>query len=144
MKKFILFLLIGLLGTTPLSAEENFCGSKEPHAIDQWFDKAMENKFSTLEMREVQAQHYQKWDAELNRVYKKLMTSLKPKEKELLKKAQKAWLDFFETEKTLLSQSIYQGGGTLAPLVLSSAATQMIKARACQLSQHWEAKNNPP
>lgn len=140
MKKIILASLFLLLPGLALQAEENFCGAKEPHPIDVWRAKAMKDKVSTIAMREVQAEAYQKWDAQLNQDYQKLLKSLKPQEQVFLRKAQRKWLGFFESENQLLSDVIYHGGGSLAPLILSDAATEMIKRRTCQLKQHWKAK----
>ena len=98
----------------PTFAAENFCDTGNPHPIDVWFEQAMDKTDRiTVNIRNVQAEAYRRWDKELNRVYRDLLTKLKDPDKNRLKEPQRAWIKFQEAEvKWLWSEAMYGQGGT--------------------------------
>jgi len=54
--------------------------------------------YTTAGMLNCSSQALDKWDKELNRVYKELIKELSPEEKELLKQSQLQWIKFRDAE----------------------------------------------
>ena len=52
-----------LLLSMGIAAAEPFCGGDAPHPIDVWFDKTIESQTTTADIRAVQAEAHQRWDA---------------------------------------------------------------------------------
>jgi len=126
------FLLLLSMG---IAAAEPFCGGDAPHPIDVWFDKTIESKTTTADIRAVQAEAHQRWDAVLNQLYKDVMAKLSGRNGEQFKQAQRNWLRFREAEMQFLSTAVYTDG-TMAPVILSDVGLKMLKTRVCQLMTH--------
>jgi uncharacterized protein YecT (DUF1311 family) len=124
-----------LLLSIGIAAAEPFCGGDAPHPIDVWFDKTIESKTTTADIRAVQAEAHQRWDAVLNQLYKDIMAKLSGRDGKQFKQAQRNWLGFRETEMQFLSTSVYTDG-TMAPVILSDVGLKMLKTRVCQLMTH--------
>ena len=138
-----LFLL--LLCCQSVLAQENFCETGKPHAIDLWFEKAMDKTEGvTVNIRNVQGEAYSRWDKELNRVYGELLNKFNDEDKKKLKEAQRAWVKFRDAESDLLwAEALYGGaGGTLAPVAVSDAARMIVRQRVCTLVQYQKMTNN--
>jgi uncharacterized protein YecT (DUF1311 family) len=127
--------LLLLLSMDIVSAAEPFCGGDAPHLIDVWFDKTIESKTTTADIRAVQAEAHQRWDAVLNQLYKDVMAKLSGRDSEQFKQAQRNWLRFREAEMQFLSTAVYTDG-TMAPVILSDVGLKMLKTRVCQLMTH--------
>jgi uncharacterized protein YecT (DUF1311 family) len=124
-----------LLFSMGIAAAEPFCGGDAPHPIDVWFDKTIESKTTTADIRAVQAEAHQRWDAVLNQLYKDVMAKLSGHDGEQFKQAQRNWLRFREAEMQFLSTAVYTDG-TMAPVILSDIGLKMLKTRVCQLMTH--------
>ena len=123
-----------LVAALPAHAAEEFCGSGKPHSIDVRTDAGMEKATTTVDMREVQGRAYQAWDRELNRVYRELLRGLDKDSAAKLKKAQKAWLLWRDSETAWLwSEAMHGNSGTAGPLNVSGAGTEMVRQRTCDL-----------
>ncbi|PZQ08190.1 MAG: DUF1311 domain-containing protein [Aliarcobacter butzleri] len=92
---------------------------------------------------------YELWDKELNIYYRKLMSKLTAKEKELLKESQKKWLEF--RDKTIEFNSLmldrnYDQEGTMFLLARASVAdsdiSEIIKNRVLYLKNWYDKLNN--
>ena len=92
---------------------------------------------------------YELWDKELNIYYRKLMSKLTAKEKELLKESQKKWLE--SRDKTIEFNSLmldknYDQEGTMFLLdranVADSDISEIIKNRALYLKNWYDKLNN--
>lgn len=73
--------LLSLLLVLPAGAgaAENFCDTGSPHPIDEEFDhRVAQSGGVTVHIRNAQAEAYERWDAELNRIYREL-TDLLPR-----------------------------------------------------------------
>ena len=127
--------LLLLLSMGIVSAAEPFCGGDAPHPIDVWFDKTIASKTTTADIRAVQAEAHQRWDAVLNQLYKDVMAKLSGHDGEQFKQAQRNWLRFREAEMQFLSTAVYTDG-TMAPVILSDVGLKMLKTRVCQLMTH--------
>lgn len=72
---------------------------------------------------------YRKSDAELNKLYKKIMARLKkdPKATELLVAAQRAWIAFRDAECGFQSSGV--AGGSAGPMIYSSCLDRLTTSR---------------
>ena len=138
-------LILSAVPSQSVLAQENFCETGKPHAIDLWFDKAMDKTGGvTANIRDVQGEAYSRWDKELNRVYGELLKKFNDEDKKRLREAQRAWLKFLDAESDLLwAEALYGGtGGTLAPVAVSDAARMIVRQRVCTLLQYQKLANN--
>jgi uncharacterized protein YecT (DUF1311 family) len=71
-----------------------------------------------MEMNQTAAQGYYKADAELNKVYKVLMSKLDEKGKSLLIKAENDWIKYRDSH-CKFEASFYEGG-SMQPMIYSS------------------------
>ncbi len=110
-KRILLFLLISLLITSVSSAQEP--ESKDP----------CEDAMTTVEMQECLGQQYQKWDTELNLVYKKIRSKLSAARKPKLKEAQLAWIVF--RDKSAEFEASEEEGGSIYSLVYLSVMASL-------------------
>jgi len=75
-------------------------------------------------------------DGELNRIYKKLIASLKPEGKKSLRAEQRAWLKQRDPKCKMEANSEAEGG-SMWPMVYNSCREQLTKARILQLRK-WK------
>lgn len=87
------------------------------------------NAVTQGEMNQCAAQQYKAADKELNDLYKQITTRLKddPKAKQLLVKAQRAWIDFRDAECEFSASGVE--GGSVYPLIHTDCITAQTKAR---------------
>lgn len=96
-----------------------------------------DNAQSTVDMGNCAGEEYKKADAELNSVYKQLMSSLEDREYEaLLKTAQQAWLKYRDAHCDF--EAFENRGGTIYPVMHRSCLTTMTKARTKELREQLE------
>ncbi len=129
----------------PIHMPEKFCDMGEPHVIDIWFAEEMDKTGGiTVNIRDVQAEAYSRWDKELNLVYGELLKKLDGESKKQLKEAQRAWIAFRDAEfKLIWAEGLYGGiGGTLAPIAVSDASREIVRQRVCTLRQYQKVANN--
>ena len=84
-------------------------------------------------MNQCSAQDYARSDAELNRVYKRIMAGLDGHSQQLLKAAQRDWITFRDDECKY--QNTQNEGGSIYPLVYNGCLTALTKDRIKQLKQ---------
>lgn len=135
MKRFAIAFLL----SAPMVAHsaEVYCDTARPHSIDVELAESLEAGGGvTSEMRDAQGRAHEQWDAELNRVYTSLAASLEPAERTSLRDAQRAWLAFREAETTFWWSPSISDEGTMAPVVVSGRAIEMLRARTCELSRY--------
>jgi uncharacterized protein YecT (DUF1311 family) len=129
----------------PEQEMEIFCETGEPHAIDIWFAEEMgKTGGRTPNTLDVQNEAYNRWDKELNLVYRELLEKLDDGSKKQLKEAQRAWIAFRDAEFNLLwAEGLYGGvGGTLAPIAVNEARRVFVRQRVCALQMHREVADN--
>jgi uncharacterized protein YecT (DUF1311 family) len=114
--KIFWLLLVFILFILPV---KGFSEEKEKkHPIDVWLEKCMEKEnYTTAGMLNCSSQALDKWDKELNRVYKELIKKLSPEEKELLKQSQLQWIRFRDAEFKWIESFYNSRKGTMFPLM---------------------------
>lgn len=108
--------------------------------IEKYAEKYMSYDWSTAGMRSATYSVAEGYDKILNKYYKKLLAVLKPADKPVLIKAQKAWITFRDSENKLvdtISKDEYSGGGTIQQLNDASAYEGLIKDRAITIFGHY-------
>lgn len=134
--KFLAFALMSSISMVSHSAEV-FCDTERPHPIDAELAQALDTSGGvTSQMRDAQGRAHERWDAELNRVYTSLAASLEPEERTSLRDAQRAWLAFREAETKFWWSPSISDGGSLAPVLVSGRALDILRARTCELSRY--------
>lgn len=89
---------------------------------------------TTVEMRDCAGKVYKEVDAELNKVYKQLMSKLEDEGHKLaLKSAQQAWIKYRDTNCEY--EAYLNRGGTIYPAVYTGCLTRMTKARTTELQE---------
>jgi uncharacterized protein YecT (DUF1311 family) len=99
-------------------------------------EKACEDAMSTAEMRECVNRRYAEVDGELNQVYRQLLSQLGSKRQELLRKAQRAWIEFRDKNAAFVASEFLDG--TLYPLLEVSERTAMTERRVEDLRDHLQ------
>jgi uncharacterized protein YecT (DUF1311 family) len=137
MRRFKVFwiLLVFILFILPV---KGFSEEKEKkHPIDVWLESCIEKNWTTAGMRMCTSQALDKWDKELNMVYKELIKKLSPEEKELLNQSQLQWIKFRDAEFKWIS-GLYLGIGTNIPLEKMSIMLDIVKERVKMLKEYLE------
>lgn len=120
------------------------------HPLDKEMERCMDEDPSTTGIIQCSDAFYEKWDAELNRVYKELMALLPKEGGELLRGAQRAWIPWRDREKELLDEvysTLYDrtGGGTMWSVAHAGSFVELPRARALELLGYLEeAKAGKP
>ena len=81
-------------------------------------------------------QAYKKWDQELNKNYRTLMSKLKPAAKPLLKSVQLSWIRYRDNEFKLIDSIFDDIPGTMYIPMRIDEKMQIVKQRALALASH--------
>jgi len=108
------------------------------HPIDQWLSDCMAKDPSTQGMLSCLEEGYRRWDAELNRVYKELMSRLAPKEQGTLKESQIAWLKQRDETFKLLQIIYAKKDGTMFLTMKAADRVDIVQKRALELSSYLD------
>lgn len=97
-------------------------------------ERGCKDAVSTAEMRTCANERYEAADAELNRVYRQLVSRLSDKRRKKLRAAQQAWITFRDKNATFTSSVVE--GGTMYPIMEVMELTTATKQRTEQLRAH--------
>jgi uncharacterized protein YecT (DUF1311 family) len=109
--------------------------------VEKYMEKYMEYDYSTVGMVDASYSAAHQYDSLLNKYYKKLLSVLNQSDKQVLIKAQKAWINFRDTESKLIdtmSKEEYSGGGTVQGIIDASSYLKLIKNRVIAILEHLE------
>jgi uncharacterized protein YecT (DUF1311 family) len=152
MKAWIFALALGLSATLPAVAadDQKFpTDDQQNNPIDIWYDDAMgKTNGSTYAMINVEGKAYEKWDAELNVVYLRLLHKLNTQDQARLKDAERHWIAWRDSEYAFSDGfwSTASGNqmGTLDRFAAIHEKVETIRARALQLMEYEEDLAHPP
>lgn len=122
MKK-LLFTFLLLFAAIPLMAQ------KYDHPIDKAIEDCMEKDMSTAGMVKCLNEAYDKYDNELNRLYKILMKGLDEESAKELKSAQVEWIVFRDKEFKLIDAVYSKLEGTMYIPMRVSDRIEIVKKR---------------
>ena len=114
------------------------------HPIDKEINRCVDTTPSTHGMMDCIEEGKKKWDRELNRLYKELMTTLSKEGQSALRTAQKAWIPWRDREFTLIDETYstiytFLGGGSLLLMNASAASMEVVRRRTLELDQLLKA-----
>ena len=127
-------LLLFLLLPTITSAQETQGPTKHP--IDAALDICMEKDPATAGMVRCTDVAFKKWDQEMNKNYRRLMSTLKPAGKRLLRSAQLSWIAYRDNEFKLIDSIFDDIQGTMYIPMRIDSKLQIVKQRALALVSH--------
>jgi uncharacterized protein YecT (DUF1311 family) len=103
------------------------------HPIDIWFEKNIGKDMSTAGMRLTTNQTQKMWDAEMNKLYSRLMVRLNSKQKSALRESQRNWLKFRDAKFKEIYEIIFAQEGTMWHLVADGERMETVRTRALEL-----------
>ena len=92
-----------------------------------------------LEMNRTADAKYKKADAELNKVYKQLISILNQSEKLLLIQAEKDWVKF--RDSSCKFESSQYEGGSIKPLIYSTCLEELTRKRISEIKASIKERN---
>ncbi len=113
--------------------------AEEQHPLDKEYQACTTKNYSTLGMIECSAQAEKKWDAELNKVYRALSSKLNPEGKKQLKKSQRQWLKYRDSEFETIVTIYGAMEGTMWRVIASSDRVEVVKQRVLTLQGYLAA-----
>ena len=109
----------------------------QPPAVGQERDEADEgpcpDAMTQYAMNRCAAEEFQKADAELNKIYRQLVTDAGPAEKVKLRAAQLAWIKFRDAHGDY--EAFGNTGGSIYPMVYSFCLAEVTRERTRQFKE---------
>lgn len=107
--------------------------------IERFASEKINVDFSTVGMNDAITQLNDGYDRLMNKYYKKLMSGLDVADKEILKQAQRSWIQYRDNQIKLirlLANDKYSGGGTIQTNICAGEIMSLTKDRVIQLFQY--------
>lgn len=124
-----------LLGTSGFGMAED---RELKHPIDSWYDQCQDKDPSTAGIVQCAAEAGERWDAELNLVYKKLLANLSPEQKSQIKESQRQWISFRDRESEFMGGLYGSFQGTMWRPVAADAVMRLTRDRTLELQKYLE------
>ncbi len=141
-KKLALSLILLSMIST-LYAKNNIWNKE--HEIDSWTAAALSKAGGvTSEIRNVYAKAYKKWDDELNRLYKILLSKLDNPAKQDLRVAQRQWIKYRDSEFKYIENVIQKNNGTISLVMSDERMVRLVRDRVLVLRAYIYIIDNPP
>ncbi|MBP7978838.1 MAG: DUF1311 domain-containing protein [Sebaldella sp.] len=131
MKKFILFLVFTLAVSSFANYESDLLGRMKP--VEQKSGSMLDSAQTTAEMINAVSYASNEWDAELNKIYKLLMSSLSKDSQNSLRNAQRSWIK--ERDKKIAREN---SGGTIDLVNKNSIFLEETKKRTIELARIYD------
>jgi uncharacterized protein YecT (DUF1311 family) len=112
------------------------------HPIDAWLAAHVNDDISTAGMRHNILMAQQKWEAEMNLVYQRLIHQLTPPQQASLRKAQQQWLKFRDAEGAAIQEIVSSQLGTIHQLSGTNRGMQLVRQRALDLISYEQELEN--
>ena len=107
--------------------------------IERFASERINVDFSTAGMNDAITQLNDGYDRLMNKYYKKLMSGLDVADREILKQAQRSWIQYLDNHVKLirlLANEKYSGGGTIQTNICAGEIMSLTKDRVIQLFQY--------
>ena len=118
------------------------------HAADHPLEAAdaacYDDAMTTVAMVECAGASFDRWDAELNRQYKRLMALLAPEEQQALRDSQRKWIAFRDAEFAFMAAAHSRMQGSMYQPLHVEARKELVKARALQLASQAAVLDDEP
>lgn len=112
--------------------------------IEEKKRQKLDINYSTNRMIIVLLDANKEYDKLLNKYYIQLINSLNETDREVLKKSQRNWIEFRESEKELnsvLMNDYFSGGGTIQRVIAASKVLDITKDRVIELYRYLSRKS---
>lgn len=109
------------------------------YKIEKLAEKKISINYSTIGMSNTVFELEKNYDKLLNKYYKILAEKLNYEDKEKLKKSQKNWLKFRDSERILvgiISKTQYSGGGTIQSNIRAGKICDITKKRVYEIKEY--------
>ena len=126
----------------PGPLQEKAAAGAAKHPIDAWLEECTAKDESTVGQIACLATAYEKWDAELNRVYQALKEKLPESARPALKAAQIAWLKYRDEEFNLMGALYDPLDGSMYRLMKAADRVDFVRKRALELTSYLDVLNN--
>ena len=131
MKKFVLFLVFMFSISLFANYENDLLNRMKP--VEKKADSMFSSAQTTVKMLDALSYVSDKWDAELNKVYKLLMSGLSKDGQNSLRNAQRNWIK--ERDKKIAAEN---SGGTMDLINGSSIFLEDTKKRTLELAKAYD------
>ena len=111
--------------------------AQEKHPIDKFEEECISENQTTAGMANCTYEARKKWDAEMNKYYKLLMSVLDKNRQDKLRESQRAWIKFRDAEFENI-ENMYPQDATMYINVRAAAKMSIVKERALQLKDYYE------
>lgn len=118
-----------------IAMEVSYAEEREKE-IDKEIERQQEEAATQPEMNETAEDMYRLWDDTLNAVWGLLEASLDEADMEALRKEEREWIAFKNTEVQAAGEE--NGGGSLQPLLEAMKAAELTKTRVYELAEYAE------
>ncbi|MBD2077478.1 DUF1311 domain-containing protein [Phormidium sp. FACHB-592] len=108
------------------------------HPIDRELEDCIAKNSSTNGEFQCVVKAYDRWDTELNRVYKNLKAKLGSQGQEALESAQLKWLEFRDKEFELVNNIYPQGAGSVSRNSNAYRRVAIVKNRVLEIERYLE------
>jgi len=140
-RQILLTVMIVVLTSVSASADKplsQLADKSLKHPVDIALGECMEKDWSTAGMTNCTYKAHDAWDKELNKNYTALMQRLSPQEKEILKAAQKKWLEFRDSEYKVIDAVYAKLQGTMYITMRVGERLDIVKQRALALKSYLD------
>lgn len=114
--------------------------SRDTSRIGQILTQRMTKDYTTAGMNKALEEMTSSYDQLLNKYYNRLLKLLQQQDRTTLIAAQKAWLQFRDTESKLiraLSKDVYTGGGTIQSNIAAGAYAELVEKRCIDIFNYY-------
>lgn len=125
-----------VLGATVFFARAE---AAKQHPIDRFYEECIDKNASTAGMLDCTEKAFKKWDAELNRVYGELLKKLPPGKAADLRKAQRDWIIYRDSEFKLIDSLYGEMQGTMYVPAHAYARLRIVRERTLLLTHYSES-----
>jgi len=112
--------------------------TKEMHPIDKFLEKCISDNSTTDGMNRCTGEATTMWDEEMNKNYNLLMGILDNKEKQQLRDAQVAWINYRDSETDFRMDTLLGLKGAMYSNMATAEKMDIVKRRAFELKQFYE------
>lgn len=118
------------------------CRAQEEHPIDKYLEDEIAKDWTTEGINTATSEAMEKWEAEMNKYYNKLLaSSLSNDSKEMLKSAQAEWAKYRDLEFKNIDNIVGQLHGAVYATKAIANKNGIVKARALKLKEYYELLN---
>lgn len=130
----IIILLTLFMSSTAYSQNE-----QKLHPLDSLYDACIANFVGDPDKINCTREAIDNWDDELNKYYKLLMNVLDSNTQNVLRKTQRQWIKYRDTEFDCVD-SLYNIDGTMYPILAIQRKMKIVRTRALELKRYYWIK----